>query len=315
MKLSLHFTRQRSSYIPLKGLSFILGATLLLNQSCTTIHPGEIGLKVVRGKLEPENYTEGRHHSGAATHYIKFSTRITELPVQMTLPTKEGLEAKTDITVLYNIKPEAVHNIYQTVGLDYEKSILLNNFEAIARETCLNYKAMDLMTQRDSLEKAIFDNLNKDIGHYGFVIDQVLIRDIDVPEEIDQAIEKKVLSEQQAKQAEVDIETQKRVTDASIEKQRKEMEFNFEKEKKEKEAEIAKERMDEDFALDKQKKEAERGLIEAQATKKEQDITNSSITPMLIKYKSIDVLKALANSPNTKVIIADGKTPFSLKDY
>ncbi|MGZ4056671.1 MAG: SPFH domain-containing protein [Bacteroidia bacterium] len=315
MKTTLQIIRKRTPVFSGYGfLFFALICLMLLNQSCTTIHPGEIGLKVVRGKLQPDNYTEGRHRSGFGTHYVKFSTRLTELSSKMTLPTKEGLEAKTDITLLYHVKPEAIHTIYQTLGMNYEEAIIRNNFDAIARETCLNYKAMDLMTQRDSLEKSIYDNMNADIGHYGFVVDQVLVRDIDVPDEIDQAFEKKVLAEQQAKQQEVDIQTQKLVTEASIEKQRKEMEFGFEKEKKQKQASIEQELMQEDFALDKQKKESERTIIEAQATKKAQDITNSSITPMLIKYKSIDIMKALAESPNTKIIITDGKSPLSLRE-
>ena len=291
--------------------SFLILA--LFVTSCTTIHPGEIGLKVVRGKLQPGNYAEGRHAIGFGRHYIHFSTRIQELSVKMTLPTREGVEAKTDITVLYHIKPEMIHSIYVTVGLNYEKSIILNNFAAIARETCLNYKAIDLITQRDSLEKAIFDDLNKDIGHYGFVIDQVLVRDIDVPDDIDRVIEKKVLAEQQAKQQEVDILRQKKETEANIEKERKEMEFSFEKQKREIETNIERERMQEDYALEKQKKDAERSLIEAQAIKKAQELTGSSLTEMLIKFKTIEVMKALADSPNSKIIITDGKTPVSLR--
>jgi len=172
---------------------------------------------------------------------------------------------------------------------------------------------MDLMTQRDSLEVSIFKNINADIGHYGFIVDQVLIHDIDVPEEIDRAIEKKVLSEQLIKQQEVDILTQKKATIATIERQRKEMEFDFEKQTKLKENSIEQERMQIDFSIEKQKKDAERSIIEATAAKKTQDLANSTITPMLIKYKSIDVMKALANSPNSKIILTDGKTPLSMR--
>ncbi len=36
---------------------------------------------------------------------------------------------------------------------------------------------------------------------------------------------------------------------------------------------------------------------------------------MMIKYKSLDVMKALAESPNEKIIITDGKTPLNLRMY
>ena len=295
-------------------LLLLLAVCISLMQSCTTINPGEVGLKIVRGKLSPENYTQGRHHSGFGVSYVKFSTRIKEVSLKMTLPTKEGLEAKTDITLLYHIKPESIHDIYMTLGLKYENEVVMNNFQATARETCLNYRAMDLMTQRDSLEKSIFDNMNLDIARYGFVVDQVLVRDIDVPDEIDKAIEKKVLSEQLAKQQELDIMMQKRTTEAAIEKERREMEFASEKEKHEKQSSIELQSMQEDFALEKQKKEAERSIIEAQALKKAQDLANSTITAMSIKYKTIEIMKALADSPNTKLIITDGKTPLTLRE-
>jgi prohibitin 1 len=293
-------------------LLLIAFAAILLAPSCTTIRPGETGLKVVRGKLQPGLYTQGRHSVGFGRHYIHFSTRIQEVSLKMTLPTREGVEAKTDLTLLYHLKPEAIHDIYLTLGLGYEKSIILNNFAAIAREACLNYKAIDIITQRDSLELAIFKDMNADLGHYGFVIDQVLVRDIDVPDDIDRVIEKKVLAEQQTKQQEVDILRQKKETEATIERERKEMEFAFEKKKKEAESAIELERMNGAFALEKQKQDAERSVIQAQAQKKTQELTNATITDLLIRYKTIEVMKALAESPNSKIIITDGKTPLTL---
>ena len=78
---------------------------LLLAQSCTTINPGEIGLRVKRGKLDPQNYTQGSYGSGFGKKFIVFNTRVQEVSFNISLPTKEGLDAKTDLTVLYHIKP------------------------------------------------------------------------------------------------------------------------------------------------------------------------------------------------------------------
>ena len=291
-------------------LSIILS---IIGQSCKTIQPGEIGLKVKRGILYEENYIAGKYRKGYNTRFIVFSTRIKEIKLKAVLPTKESIEANVTLTMLYHIKPDQLRNIYLNLGMQYENELIISNLSAIARETCLKYKAMELMSQRDSLEVAIFKNINADIGHYGFVVDQVLIHDIDVPEDIDKAIEKKALSEQQIKQQEVDILTQKKSTDASIEKQRKEMEFVLEKQKREKETSIQQERMQVEFSVEKQKKESERIVIEATAAKKAQDLANSTITPLSIKLKSIEVMKALAESPNEKIIISDGKTLLNLR--
>jgi len=313
MKTILKNVRNRKYFLAGHSILFFCLCIILIGQSCVTIDPGEIGLKVKRGVLSNENFVAGKYPKGPRTSYVLFSTRVKEIALKTMLPTKEGLEAKVDLTMLYHIKPDAIRNIYLTLGMNYENEVIMNNLSAIARETCLHYRAMDLMTQRDSLEVSIFKNINADIGHYGFIVDQVLIHDIDVPDEIDRAIEKKVLSEQLIKQQEVDILTQKKSTDASIEKQRKEMEFSFEKQKREKETSIQQERMDVDFSIEKEKKEAERVVIEATAAKKTQELANMTITPMLIKYKTIEVLKELANSPNSKIIITDGKNPLNMR--
>jgi prohibitin 1 len=307
-------TKRRSLIDICKPAFCILSIIILIvAQSCITIQPGELGLKVKRGTLADGTFVPGRYSNGANTQFIIFSSRVKEITLKAMLPTKESLEAKVNLTMLYHIKPDQIRNIYLNLGMDYENEVILNNLSAIARETCLKYRAMELMTQRDSLEISIFKNINADIGHYGFVVDQVLIHEIDVPDEIDKAIEKKVLSEQQIKQQEVDILTQKKATDAVIEKQRKEMEFAFEKQKREMETKIQQQRMEVDFAIEKQKKESERIVIEAQAAKKAQELANSAITPMSIKLKSIEVMKALAASSNEKIIISDGKSPFNIR--
>ena len=80
----------------------------------------------------------------------------------MSPPTKEGLEVKVDLTVLYHIKPEAAPSIYTNVGLDYGRTIVINNFMAIVRET---------------IEKNIEDKLREAISPYGIVLDDVLVKD------------------------------------------------------------------------------------------------------------------------------------------
>jgi prohibitin 1 len=65
-----------------------------------------------------------------------------------------------------------------------------------------------------------------------------------------------------------------------------------------------------DFVLLREKKEADRKIIEAEGIKKSQQIIAEGLSPMIIQYKSIDAFKMLSTSPNSKVIITNGKAPF-----
>lgn len=64
------------------------------------------------------------------------------------------------------------------------------------------------------------------------------------------------------------------------------------------------------FLIEREKLEAERRLIAAAAVRDAQKIVADGLTPEVIQMESIEAFKALAESPNTKVIITDGKAPF-----
>jgi regulator of protease activity HflC (stomatin/prohibitin superfamily) len=65
-----------------------------------------------------------------------------------------------------------------------------------------------------------------------------------------------------------------------------------------------------EFVLQQEKFEAERKIIEAKGTRDAQKILSEGLTNEIIKLRSIDAFKELSNSPNAKIIVTDGKTPF-----
>lgn len=64
------------------------------------------------------------------------------------------------------------------------------------------------------------------------------------------------------------------------------------------------------FLIEREKLEADRKRIEAEGVKEAQKILADGLTPEIIKLRSIEAFKHLADSPNTKVIVTDGKAPF-----
>jgi regulator of protease activity HflC (stomatin/prohibitin superfamily) len=74
------------------------------------------------------------------------------------------------------------------------------------------------------------------------------------------------------------------------------------------EAEQEAQRME--FVLNKEKREAERKRVEAEGVRDAQLIISEGLNDLLIQYKSLEVMQNLATSPNTKIIITDGKTPY-----
>jgi len=65
-----------------------------------------------------------------------------------------------------------------------------------------------------------------------------------------------------------------------------------------------------EFTLKQAKLEAERKIIEAKGTSDAQKIISEGLTNEIIKIRSIEAFIELSKSPNSKIIITDGKTPF-----
>jgi regulator of protease activity HflC (stomatin/prohibitin superfamily) len=64
-------------------------------------------------------------------------------------------------------------------------------------------------TGREQLEQGIFNNLNPKFEKDGFVLEEVLIRDVAIPEQIKNAVESKQKTEQEMLQKETEVKKEK----------------------------------------------------------------------------------------------------------
>ncbi|MEN9699526.1 MAG: hypothetical protein RLZZ301_724 [Bacteroidota bacterium] len=193
--------------------AFLSAAALVaLATSCTVVRPGEAAMKQRLGKLNDKTYTGGPvGYNPFTTKVIKINTRTVEIFNVLPLPTKEGLSVNAEISLLYHVDPTKAQYIYTHFGRNYQEVVVLSNFRATAREISARYSAKELYaTERLKIEKAIFDELVNHIQGHGFIIDAILLKDIDLPPQMMQAIENKVTAEQAALQMDFVIEKQKK---------------------------------------------------------------------------------------------------------
>ena len=73
------------------------------------------------------------------------------------------------------------------------------------------------------------------------------------------------------------------------------------------EAEQEAQRME--FVLQKERQEAERKKIEATGIRDAHLILTEGMNEQVVQWRSLEVLEQFASSPNTKLIMTDGKTP------
>lgn len=271
-----------------------------LLQSCAIVRPGEVGVDVHFGKVQPKILKPGPQHimNFAGKKIEHFNTRISNYSQELNFHTKEGIEVTSEITILYHLVPDSAIQVYQKFGAKYQKTVVEDNLITILRQTGLAYKATQLITERSAIENTIKEKMNGVIEKYGFAMDLVLLKQVDLPAAVVETIEAQLNADEIAKKTKIENEIK-----------RNQLDFELEKQKKEKEMQIVTERMQINFNIEKEKREAERLLIAAEAIKKQQAIINSTLNDRLLKYKSLEITKELITSKNSKVIITDGKSP------
>lgn len=175
----------------------IIGFSL---QSCATIKQGEVGVKRTLGKYSDEGYTQGlKIFNPFVSRIVKISTKTENLEVGLKIPSKEGLNIMSEVSILYNVTAKDAPDLLRNIGTDFEKNVILPVFRSAVADVSANYFAKDMHTgERSNIENAIKNRMMNYLGDKGIVIDAVLLKSIQLPGSLANAIEEKLEAEQQA---------------------------------------------------------------------------------------------------------------------
>lgn len=122
----------------------------------------------------------------------------------------DGLEVTIDLTVLFRIVSEKAPDIYKKIGLDYVDVIVRPLSRTRIRDISANYDAIALYsTKRDEFQTRIFNSIEKDFKDRGLVLEQLLVRNIALPESVKKTIESKINAEQDAQKMQFVLQKEK----------------------------------------------------------------------------------------------------------
>ena len=172
--------------------------------SCAVVNPGEVGVKQQFGKIKGEVQNQGLVIlNPLITELVKVPTRTVNKEVGLNLPSKEGLNVATEISILYHVKQNKVIDIINEVGVNYERTLILSTFRSASADVCAKFYAKDMHSgKRSEIELEIKNQMMEVLAGRGFVIEAILLKSIRLPIGLYSAIEGKLEAEQQAQQME-----------------------------------------------------------------------------------------------------------------
>jgi regulator of protease activity HflC (stomatin/prohibitin superfamily) len=255
-----------------------------------TIPPGHVGVAVLFGEVQPAAYPEGLHVVNPLLNWVEFDVRQQTLKESAQVPTRDQLQTKVDMSVQFRVDAAMAPSIFKETG-DVSRLVavhLVPVLRSMLREQGSKVsKAEDFFQEetRDALAAGLLDRLKAQLRPKGLLIQDVLVRDINLPTVLTKAIEQKKEREQavQRQKAELDrfrMEQQQQVAAAEAKFQAAE-------------------------------EEAKQIRVLAKAKADEIRLINDAVAknPAYIKLQSLEALKQISKDPAAKIYFMDSNSP------
>ncbi|MEL6718054.1 MAG: prohibitin family protein [Bacteroidota bacterium] len=197
----------------MKGKTFLLLCAMIgLLSSCAVVRQGEVGVKRTLGKYSTSPYTEGlRIFNPITSRIIKVSTQTENMEVALSIPSKEGLNIRSEVSILYRVIEKQTPKLLIEIGKDFERNIILPVFRSAVSDVSARFLAKDMHTsERAIIEQAIKEQMMVLLDGKGIEIEAVLLKSIQLPPSLARAIEAKLEAEQQAERMKFVLEEEKR---------------------------------------------------------------------------------------------------------
>jgi prohibitin 1 len=192
---------QGGSLLRLIGLgiaAFLL--VILLFSAVTRVGTGHVGVLTLFGKVQTgETLGEGIHLINPMKTNNELSIQTQTLKESASVPSSEGLMMSLDTSLIYHLNPERAAEVFQKIGADYETVVVEPTLRSAIRESTASHTANALYTgEREMVAKQIYDQVSSQLNLRGLIVENVLLRDIQLPATLKAAIEAKQQAEQES---------------------------------------------------------------------------------------------------------------------
>ena len=203
------------------GVVFIvIGA---LTACVKQIDAGQIGVSSLFGKVSNEVLTPGLNFVNPLVNVYNVDIKTLNYTMSgvhnegekegddaIRVLTSDGLEVTIDLTVLYRVVGAEAPRLIRETGLDYKDKIVRPLTRTKIRDNAVYFTAIDLYsTKRDQFQNRIFSSIEADFKKRGLILEQLLLRNITLPNNVKTSIEEKIKAEQDAQKMEFVLQKEK----------------------------------------------------------------------------------------------------------
>jgi len=174
--------------------------SLIFLFSCViSIPTGHVGVLTLFGKVTGEALGEGIHVINPLKAVQKLSIQTQSIKESANVPSNEGLILALDTSLLFHLDRTKAAEVYQKVGANYVEKIVEPTLRAAIRASTSSHTANALYTNaRELVQQQIQDQLTAELAPRGVIVENILLRDVQLPSMLKSSIEAKQQAEQDA---------------------------------------------------------------------------------------------------------------------
>jgi regulator of protease activity HflC (stomatin/prohibitin superfamily) len=176
------------------------------------IDAGKVGVQSLYGNVQPDILESGLHVINPLLDITEFDIQTQNYTMSavhtegaqegddaIRVLSNDGLEVVIDLTVLYRISPSDAPKIFKQIGVNFSDKIVRPVTRTRIRDNAVYYDAVALYsTKRNEFQQRIFKSIEDDFKSRGLILEQLLIRNINLPASVKLSIESKINAEQDA---------------------------------------------------------------------------------------------------------------------
>jgi prohibitin 1 len=176
---------------------------ILAFSSVTSVKTGHVGVVTLFGRVTGRTMGEGIHLVNPFARVHELNVKTQEVKERALVPSKEGLIMGLEASVLYHLQTERLADLYRTIGPGYSDVVLVPNFRSAMRSVTAANSASTLYSDaRETVARQILADLQAQVSPRGIVVENVLLRDLQLPDTLKHAIEAKQQAQQEAQRME-----------------------------------------------------------------------------------------------------------------
>lgn len=165
------------------------------------VKPGTRGIKVTLGKAEDRFLPEGFGLKAPfITTVVPVNVRQKTMPVKADCFSSDLQQVSLEVRVLYRVPEQSVVQIYKEFAGDPFDSLIAPRVQEALKEVTALQTAEQIVKTREEIKLKAMAAAKLKIGTL-LTVEDIVIRNIDLSNELERAIEAKMVAEQQAAQA------------------------------------------------------------------------------------------------------------------